>query len=389
MDQVENSEKKPKTLFTNIVQPKSTKQPVKESKEKCQWKGCRYSFSSDQLSLHESCHLPENDKGFKCFKCDDDEVFENWTSCSSHLWSKHKVDVGLFQCPICKDYRTPTQSKLDVHVQIHSEDKQFGCSVCRKRFRQLSQLKNHSVIHVAKTALPFWYTKKQCEICERYFSDSKCLKKHIQAVHSKLKPYICHVCNHTSARKAMLELHMRQHTGEKPFECDSCPYKTGDHNSLRRHKMRHDGNKPYKCKLCDYSTVQSHVYMSHVQNKHPGHDSSATGVYPCPKCPFKTVKVESYFGHLKRHESQPNEEAEDQSKAPAPEETEAVKEEPKSNVRKIGTKAKLSKRERKIPSKKKKKDDNRSTVTSVPPEDEDSLHAAPTDHGGTTIIEIQ
>ena len=40
---------------------------------------------------------------------------------------------------------------------------------------------------------PLWYTKKQCELCDKFFSDSKCLKKHIQAVHSKLKPYICQV----------------------------------------------------------------------------------------------------------------------------------------------------------------------------------------------------
>ena len=40
----------------------------------------------------------------------------------------------------------------------------------------------------------------------------------VQAVHGKLKPYICHVCNHQSARKAMMDMHMRQHTGEKPYK---------------------------------------------------------------------------------------------------------------------------------------------------------------------------
>ncbi len=81
--------------------------------------------------------------------------------------------------------------------------------------------------------------KKECDLCQRMFADSKCLKKHkqvcakislsmlkyvlvfrlsFQAVHSKLKPYICQVCNHQCARKAMLEMHARQHTGEKPYK---------------------------------------------------------------------------------------------------------------------------------------------------------------------------
>ena len=98
----------------------------------------------------------------------------------------------------------------------------------------------------SSTAVPNWFRKKECELCNKYFADSKCLKKHVQAVHSKLKPYICNVCNHQCARKAMLEMHMRQHTGEKPYECNLCQYRTGDHNSLRRHKMRHSGEKPYR-----------------------------------------------------------------------------------------------------------------------------------------------
>ena len=104
-------------------------------------------------------------------------------------------------------------------MQIHSQDKSFKCATCGKAFSQLSQLRNHTVTHMNKESdlVPLWYTKKQCDICNKFFSDSKCLKKHVQAVHSKLKPYICHVCNHQSARKAMLEMHMRQHTGEKPY----------------------------------------------------------------------------------------------------------------------------------------------------------------------------
>jgi len=166
---------------------------------------------------------------------------------------------------------------------------------------QLSQLRNHSVSHMNKEleVVPIWSSKKKCELCGKFLADSKCLKKYIQAVHSKLKPYICQVCNHQSARKSMLELHMRQHTGDKPFSCEECPYKTGDHNSLRRHKMRHSGERPYKCSYCDYSSIQSEAYKNHIVSKHSNKAGSKTSVFVCSHCSYKTVKSDSYFNHVK------------------------------------------------------------------------------------------
>lgn len=129
-------------------------------------------------------------------------------------------------------------------MKIHSEDRDYVCPDCGRDFKQPSQLRNHRVIHLDKKNMqnvPRWFIQKHCEMCGKLFADTKCLKKHIQAVHSKLKPFICNVCGHSCARKAMLQLHLRQHTGDKPYSCSICMYKTGDHNSLRRHTMRHTG----------------------------------------------------------------------------------------------------------------------------------------------------
>lgn len=128
-------------------------------------------------------------------------------------------------------------------MRVHSDNREYECPVCGKCFKQSSQLRNHRVMHLNRKSneVPRWYTSKTCELCGKTYADSKCLKNHMQAVHSKLRPYVCNVCGHSSARKAMLQMHLRQHTGDKPYSCKLCDYRTGDHNSLRRHIMRHTG----------------------------------------------------------------------------------------------------------------------------------------------------
>ena len=64
----------------------------------------------------------------------------------------------------------------------------------------------------------FRYQSQPCELCGRVFANAKCLKTHVEIVHGKEKPFKCTFCNHTCARKAMMELHIRIHTQEKPFK---------------------------------------------------------------------------------------------------------------------------------------------------------------------------
>lgn len=154
--------------------------------------------------------------------------------------------------------------KLLTHMRVHSETREYECSECRKCFKQASQLRNHRVMHLDRKTLEVtrWYTSKKCDICGKTYANSKCLKNHIQAVHSKLRPYVCNVCGHASARKAMLQMHYRQHTGDKPFSCDMCKYKTGDHNTLRRHVMQHTGKYyTYNMLLATKNCIQLFIFQ--------------------------------------------------------------------------------------------------------------------------------
>ncbi|CAC5374522.1 unnamed protein product [Mytilus coruscus] len=133
-------------------------------------------------------------------------------------------------------------------------------------------------------------TMKMQPVTEKYDEKCtvKCLLKHIEGVHSQIKPYKCMYCGYASSRKAMLLLHERTHTKEKPFKCEVCSFATGDHNSLRRHSMRHTGQRPYRCNYCPYTCIQAISIKMHMKNKHP----NAAGVFCCNECTYRTSTIQ-------------------------------------------------------------------------------------------------
>ncbi|KAB0796827.1 hypothetical protein PPYR_10888 [Photinus pyralis] len=273
------------------------KQAKASKKLKCSVKGCDLRFSlEDMRSRHEKCHVEGEKKQFKCFECG--KKFSIWRICSLHLWKCHKVDLGLFTCPMCVVFKASSAGRLLTHMAIHDVEKPFLCNVCGKSFKLHTELRNHHfVLHKDVESVPEWAVQQQCDTCKKFFANPKSLKKHIQSVHDQYKPFICNICGHKTARKAMLDLHLRQHTGEKPHQCPVCDYRTGDHNSLRRHLMRHSGDTKYACPHCNYQSIQSTSYKNHIASKHPG----LGGSYFCSICSYHTVNENTYNNHLTCH----------------------------------------------------------------------------------------
>lgn len=53
-----------------------------------------------------------------------------------------------------------------------------------------------------------------------------------------IRRFACPLCPYKTARKDLLEGHVRTHTGDKPFSCPHCPYQSADRSNLRRHRLK-------------------------------------------------------------------------------------------------------------------------------------------------------
>ena len=63
---------------------------------------------------------------------------------------------------------------------------------------------------------------KKCQFCDKKFH-SNSLQTHIEVVHEKKKPHMCHVCGNGFCTNSGLVSHIRSvHTFEKPYLCKMC-----------------------------------------------------------------------------------------------------------------------------------------------------------------------
>lgn len=83
------------------------------------------------------------------------------------------------------------------------------------------------------------------------------LQSHLRT-HTKLKDYMCNICNKTYSRYQYLKEHMNQHTGERPFVCPYCPQKFPDHGSFHKHKINaHEDEVEIKNRILERVPLES------------------------------------------------------------------------------------------------------------------------------------
>ncbi|KAM8879384.1 uncharacterized protein AB9W97_014775 [Spinachia spinachia] len=175
-------------------------------------------------------------------------------------------------------------ASLESHVGLHEGRRPFSCTLCGKSFPDSAGLKRHGRVHRNGRI-------HICHQCGKGFVYRFGLTKHLQMVHKKMKPFICHICNRCFFAKRDVEAHMRIHTGEKPFHCNLCEKKFARRVELNVHLRWHNGEKRHWCPFCgkgflDFNNLKRHKYTHTGEKPHS-----------CPHCP----KNFTQSGHLKKH----------------------------------------------------------------------------------------
>ena len=83
-------------------------------------------------------------------------------------------------------------------------------------------------------------TNKQCPTCNKIFSTSTKLSRHMKT-HSTDMPYKCKVCNKAFSHSGNYKIHLRMHTDERPFTCTVCGKGCRQAQDLEKHMRTHTG----------------------------------------------------------------------------------------------------------------------------------------------------
>merc|ERR1719150_3525027 len=106
-------------------------------------------------------------------------------------------------------------------------------------------------------------------MCPSKFAYKYSLKKHIEAVHHKVKRFKCSICSYECYFKCQLNRHI--HINHKKIKikdqvCSMCPSKFFKKDALKKHiEGVHLKIKRFKCTICLYECYFKSDLMGHKQ----------------------------------------------------------------------------------------------------------------------------
>ncbi|XP_055710210.1 oocyte zinc finger protein XlCOF6-like [Phlebotomus papatasi] len=174
-------------------------------------------------------------------------------------------------CELCP-YKTRIRGHLKRHMKgVHERLRDVRCSQCNRVFTTERGLKLHMVCHEGGRNHKDSGTKEKkftCELCPYKTDLSATLKRHVKAVHQKLKDFQCTRCERSFTMESSLKIHMMRHEGIKNYECPICGVKKVAICELKSHMFTHTKEKTLSCEFCPYKCNARTNMRLHVKAVH-------------------------------------------------------------------------------------------------------------------------
>ncbi|XP_028941935.1 PR domain zinc finger protein 5, partial [Antrostomus carolinensis] len=216
---------------------------------------------------------------------------------AEHLQTLHQKpsEEKEFKCRNCGK-KFPVKQALQRHYEQHKEacrgDARFVCKAdsCGKRFKSKDALKKHKEnVHSGNSR-----KKLMCSVCNKKCSSATNLQEH-RKVHEIFE---CQECDKKFISANQLKRHMITHSEKRPYTCEVCNKSFKRLDQVTAHKIIHSEDKPYKCKLCGKGFAHRNVYKNHKKTH------SEERPFQCEECKALFRTPFSLQRHLLIHNSE-------------------------------------------------------------------------------------
>ncbi|KAI8426866.1 hypothetical protein MSG28_014547 [Choristoneura fumiferana] len=152
--------------------------------------------------------------------------------------------LKLHYCNICHK-ELASQRTLERHKLNHSRSN-VTCDICKRDFTNKYRLQLHMRTHLEEQTSKQTDSWKPiaCDLCNKVFKYRSKLRIHR---HSCAVWFTCNMCKKRFRNESDLIDHKKSHTDQKTFPCEYCDRQFDDCPSLLKHKKNHRRNPPVLC----------------------------------------------------------------------------------------------------------------------------------------------
>ena len=219
---------------------------------------------SDQLSAENNGKKSESGSSkvkneFICSVCN--TVFAKKEILQAHFVRKHTEEYN-FSCEHCgKKFKI--KGDLTTHTRLHHLESPTVCDVCGKPYKNSLSLYVHQKYAHYKASF-------ECQFCKRRMVTQENLDQHIAIMHTQRENLVCEECGKNFTKKVNLQRHfINVHTDIKSFVCPVCNRAFAQRYHLRQHLLLHTGKRLFICDICGKQFAQKPGLLSH-RKLHPG-----------------------------------------------------------------------------------------------------------------------